>query len=174
MIADCRRNNNSKNQHNNHHRNRNPGFHIATKDGHGPGVSAANGFTAAGTTSTVFTNVYPYAEDSPGESGQDRISHLLRPSTINILKKMASEARRLVMRTHIDEADVQDITVEQKTALLVELTRLADSQPEKFPVPLLNVFTDILKLTQNPHWNKFEFHIYYGFPHTRIFTELQR
>ena len=87
---------------------------------------------------------------------------------------MTSEARRLVMRTHIDEADVQDITVEQKTALLVELTRLADSQPEKFPVPLLNVFTDILKLTQNPHWNKFEFHIYYGFPHTSIFTGLQR
>ena len=87
---------------------------------------------------------------------------------------MTSQARRLVMRTHIDEADVQDITVEQKTALLVELTRLADSQPEKFPVPLLNVFTDILKLTQNPHWNKFEFHIYYGFPHTSIFTGLQR
>ena len=87
---------------------------------------------------------------------------------------MTSQARRLVMRTHIDEADVQDITVEQKAALLVELTRLADSQPEKFPVPLLNVFTDILKLTQNPHWNKFEFHIYYGFPHTSIFTGLQR
>ena len=87
---------------------------------------------------------------------------------------MTSQARRLVMRTHIDEADVQDITEEQKAALLVELTRLADSQPEKFPVPLLNVFTDILKLTQNPHWNKFEFHIYYGFPHTSIFTGLQR
>ena len=86
---------------------------------------------------------------------------------------MASEARRLVMRTHIDEADVQSITAEQKVALLAELTQLADSQPEKFPVPLLNVCTDILKLTQNPHWNKFEFHIYYGFPHTRIFTELQ-
>jgi len=85
---------------------------------------------------------------------------------------MALEARRLVMRTHIDEADVQSITTEQKAALLLELKQLADSQPEKFPVPLLNVFTDILKLAQNPHWNKIEFHIYYGFPHTRILTEL--
>ena len=73
---------------------------------------------------------------------------------------------------HVDEADVRSITAEQKAALLLELKQLADSQPEKFPVPLLNIFTDILKLAQNPHWNKIEFHIYYGFPHTRIFTEL--